>query len=110
MATKHRGKAAQAAYAKKQGEKMQRARENYNPEAAKREAEADHDYVLAQARLGRPTLTGETLTVQQVRLTAAQIATARRLGAGNLSAGVRAALDRLGESWAVEAETRRKKR
>jgi hypothetical protein len=42
---------------------------------------------------GRPTLTGETLTVQQVRLTAAQIATARRLGAGNLSAGVRAALD-----------------
>ena len=41
---------------------------------------------------GRPTLTGETLTVQQVRLTAAQCATARRLGAGNLSAGVRAAL------------------
>jgi hypothetical protein len=43
--------------------------------------------------MSRPTLTGETLTVQQVRLTAAQIATARRLGQGNLSAGVRAALE-----------------
>lgn len=42
--------------------------------------------------MSRPTLTGETLTVQQVNLTAAQIATARRLGDGNLSAGVRKAL------------------
>ena len=41
---------------------------------------------------GRPTLTGETLKVVQVRLTADQIATARRLGAGNLSEGVRRAL------------------
>lgn len=42
---------------------------------------------------GRPTLTGETLTVVQVRLTANQIATARKLGAGNLSEGVRRALE-----------------
>lgn len=47
---------------------------------------------------GRPTLTGETLTVQQVRLTAAQCATARRLGDGNLSAGVRVALDTVGKN------------
>jgi len=60
--------------------------------------------------MSRPTLTGETLTVQQVRLTAAQIATARRLGDGNLSAGVRMALEELGGIKAVEAETRRKKR
>lgn len=41
---------------------------------------------------GRPTLTGETLKVVQVRLTTDQIATARRLGNGNASAGIRRAL------------------
>lgn len=45
-------------------------------------------------RAGRPPLDGDrALTVVQVRLSAAQIATARRLGNGNISAGVRAALD-----------------
>ena len=58
---------------------------------------------------GRPTITGETLTVVQVRLTVDQIATARRLGAGNASAGIRLALE-LGGIQAVEAETGRKKR
>jgi len=58
---------------------------------------------------GRPTLTGETLTVVQVRLTAGQIATARRLGDGNLSEGVRKALE-LGGIQAVEAVNGREKR
>jgi len=49
MATKHRGKAAQAAWAAKQGEKLTRARESFNPEAATREAEADEAWVLEQA-------------------------------------------------------------
>lgn len=41
---------------------------------------------------GRPPLDGTTKTVYQVRLTAAQVATARALGDGNASAGIRAAL------------------
>jgi vacuolar-type H+-ATPase subunit I/STV1 len=110
MATKHRGKAAQAAYARKQAEKIARYRENFNIEAAEREAERDHEDILAtvaearergvtvatvirEQRLGRPPLDGETKTVQQVRLTAAQLATARRLGDGNASEGIRRALE-----------------
>ncbi len=96
MATKHRGKAAQAKYAAKQGEKIQRARQNWDGDAATREAERDHEWVLEQAAkrrpVGRPTITGETLKVVQVRLTTDQIATARRLGNGNASAGIRRAL------------------
>lgn len=41
---------------------------------------------------GRPPLDGETKTIHQVRLTAAQVETARRLGDGNVSAGIRRAL------------------
>jgi hypothetical protein len=42
---------------------------------------------------GRPPLADGEARPCSVYLTAAQIATARRLGDGNLSAGVRAALD-----------------
>ena len=45
-----------------------------------------------QPTVGRPVTIPGARTVP-VRLTAEQIATARRLGAGNISAGVRAALD-----------------
>lgn len=41
---------------------------------------------------GRPPLDGTAKTVYQVRLTADHIETARRLGNGNISAGVRLAL------------------
>lgn len=43
---------------------------------------------------GRPPIDGETKTVIPVRVTKAQIATAKKLGAGNFAAGVRLALDR----------------
>lgn len=41
---------------------------------------------------GRPPLDGEPKTVHSVHLTAAHVATARRLGNGNVSAGLRMAL------------------
>ncbi len=103
MPTKHRGKAAQAAYAKKQAEKISRARANWKPDDS---ADRDLEHIretVAEARergvtvatviRGRPPLDGETKTVTQVRLTAAQLDTARRLGDGNASAGIRRALD-----------------
>jgi hypothetical protein len=46
---------------------------------------------------GRPALYGETLQVCQVRLTRRQLETAKRLGRGNASAGVREALERAEE-------------
>lgn len=96
MATKHRGKAAQAAWAAKQGEKIQRARANYDPDAATREAERDHEYVLDQAAarrpLGRPVTAPAPRKPRQVMLSDAEADTARRLGDGNLSEGVRKAL------------------
>jgi len=96
MATKHRGKAAQAAWAAKQGEKLIRARENWNPDAATREAVADEAWVLAHAkpaRLGRPVTAPEPRRSRQIMLSDSELAIARRLGNGNASAGIRAALD-----------------
>jgi hypothetical protein len=96
MATKHRGKAAQAKHAAKLGEKITRARANFNPESATREAEANHEYVIEQARLRRPAhrppVLPEGCRRVTVNLTPAEIETARKLGQGNLSAGVRKAL------------------
>jgi hypothetical protein len=51
-----------------------------------------------RAGAGRPPLLGERLVVATVRLTAAQIERLKRLGGGNLSAGVRALLERLPDS------------
>lgn len=56
-------------------------------------AQRHHRKHPANLRAGRPPLDGETKTVHQVRLTAAQVDTARRLGDGNVSAGIRRALD-----------------
>ena len=94
MATKHRGKAAQAAWAAKKGEKISRARENWNPEAAKRAAETDHERCIERAKAGRPPLDGTAKRAHSIHMTADHIATARRLGNGNISAGVRLALER----------------
>lgn len=98
-----RGKAAQAAYAKKQGEKMIRARGNWNPDAAKREAEADEAWVLEQAAkrkrapgAGRKPLAAspdDPTQRQDVTMPASLWARARELGDGNASAGIRIALD-----------------
>lgn len=96
MSTKHRGKAAQTKYAAKMGEKISRARANYNPDAATREAERDHEWVLEQAAIRRPVGRPAVLPASHrltVNLTADQIATAQRLGNGNASAGVRNALE-----------------
>lgn len=59
--------------------------------------------------VGRPVTATEPRKPRQVMLSEASAATARRLGDGNLSEGVRKALE-LGESWAVEAVNRREKR
>lgn len=98
MATKHRGKAAQAAWAKKNGEKIAKARENYNIESAKREIELDAEYCAekAKAQVGRPNELGDTKRVS-INLTPEHVAIAKRIGKlignGSLSAGVRAALE-----------------
>jgi hypothetical protein len=47
-----------------------------------------------RAGAGRPPLLGERLIVATVRLTAAQIERLKRLGDGNLSAGIRALMER----------------
>ena len=44
-------------------------------------------------RPGRPRIAGTKKSTRVVYLTAAHIATAKRLGDGNVSAGVRAALE-----------------
>jgi len=103
MATKHRGKAAQAAWAAKQGEKLTRARENYKPDAAIREAEADEGWVLEQAAkrkrapgAGRKPLAAspdDPTQRQDVTMPASLWDRARALGNGNASAGIRIALD-----------------
>jgi len=97
MDIKHRGKAAQAAWAKKNGEKIAKARENYNIESAKREIELDAEYCAekAKSRMGRPRISDAPMLSKVVTVTAKHVAIAKRIGDGNVSAGVRAAL----EAW-----------
>lgn len=101
MATKHRGKAAQAKYAAKQGEKIARARANFNMESSMRDADRDHEYVLEQAAKrkrapggGRKPLasTDDPTQRHDVTMPVSLWDKARELGDGNASAGIRRAL------------------
>lgn len=88
-----RGKAANAARAKKIGAEVARQRATYNTETQERHTAADFELVLEKARVGRPSTLPPTKRVI-VALTAAQVETASRLGDGNVSAGIRRALEK----------------
>lgn len=88
-----RGKAANAARAKKIGAEVARQRATYNIEAQERHHAADFEHVLERARVGRPATLPPTKRVV-VALTAQQVETARQLGDGNVSAGIRRALEK----------------
>lgn len=99
----NRGKAAQAIHARKLGDKINRARENFSPEKNNREAEADEAWVLEQAAKrkrahggGRkPLATADDPTERQdVTMPASLWAKARELGNGKASVGIREALRR----------------